>query len=93
LIWLKVFCFVDSKEEEILKSKERPIVLLKIKNLYPISELVTPNNKYLGVMLPYAPYHYLIFEEFDKPLIMTSGNLSDEPIIKDNEEAEEKLME
>ncbi|HQJ57237.1 MAG TPA: carbamoyltransferase HypF [Caldisericia bacterium] len=87
----KSFCFVDSKEEEILKSKERPIVLLKIKNLYPISELVTPNNKYLGVMLPYAPYHYLIFEEFDKPLIMTSGNLSDEPIIKDNEEAEEKL--
>ncbi|MGB9749818.1 MAG: carbamoyltransferase HypF [Caldisericia bacterium] len=88
---IKKYCFVNEKEEEILKSKERPIVLLKIINLKDISPLVAPDNKYLGVMLPYAPYHYLIFEEFSNPIIMTSGNLSDEPIINDNQEAKEKL--
>lgn len=88
---IKKYLFLSKEEEEVLKSKERPIVLLKIKNLLDISPLVAPQNNYLGVMLPYAPYHYLIFEEFDKPLIMTSGNLSDEPIIKDNDEAKEKL--
>lgn len=88
---VKKYCFLSEKEEEILKSKERPIVLLKIKNLNNISSSVAPNNKYLGVMLPYAPYHYLIFENFNKPLVMTSGNLSDEPIIKDNDEVKNKL--
>lgn len=85
------YCFVDKKEEEILLSKERPIVLLKINDLLEISSFVAPDNKYLGIMLPYAPYHYLIFEEFNKPIILTSGNLLDEPIIKDNDEAKEKL--
>lgn len=88
---IKNYCFVSKEEEEILKSKERPIVLLKIKSLNGISPLVAPDNEYLGIMLPYAPYHFLIFEKFNKPIIMTSGNLSDEPIIKDNEEAREKL--
>lgn len=88
---VKKYCFLSKEEEEVLKSKERPIILLKIKNLFDISLLVAPQNNYLGVMLPYAPYHYLIFEEFNKPLIMTSGNLSDEPIVKGNDEAKEKL--
>jgi hydrogenase maturation protein HypF len=88
---VKNYCYVNEKEEELLQSKERPIVLLKIKSLLPISKFVAPNLNYLGVMLPYAPYHYLIFEEFKKPLIFTSGNLSDEPIVKDNDEAREKL--
>lgn len=93
LAMVKKYCFVNEKEEEILFSKERPIVLLKIKDLLDISPLVAPNNKYLGVMLPYTPYHYLIFDYFNKPSIMTSGNLSDEPIVKDNEECREKLKE
>ncbi len=88
---VKDYCYVNEKEEELLQSKEMPIVLLKIKSLLPISKFVAPNLNYLGVMLPYAPYHYLIFEEFKKPLIFTSGNLSDEPIVKDNDEAREKL--
>ncbi|MCX8095283.1 MAG: carbamoyltransferase HypF [Caldisericia bacterium] len=88
---IKKYCFVSYFEEEILKSKERPIILLKIKDLLDISPNVAPQNNYLGLMLPYAPYHYLLFEEFNKPLIMTSGNLSDEPIVKDNDEAKEKL--
>lgn len=88
---IKKYCFLNEYEEKILSSKERPIVLLKIKDLYDISTLVAPKNEYLGVMLPYAPYHYLIFEHFNKPLVMTSGNITDEPIVKDNEEAKEKL--
>lgn len=88
---VKKYCFVNTKEEEILLSKERPIVLLKIKELLDISFFVALNNKYLGIMLPYAPYHYLIFEEFNKPIILTSGNSLDEPIIIDNNEAKEKL--
>ncbi len=88
---IKKYCYVNEEEEKILVSRERPIVLLRIKNLYDISPLVSPNNEYLGIMLPYNPYHYLIFDYFDKPIIMTSGNLTDEPIVKDNYEAKEKL--
>lgn len=88
---IKKYCLVNEEEEKILTSKERPIVLLKIKDIYDISTFVAPNNEYLGIMLPYAPYHYLIFDYFNKPLIMTSGNITDEPIVKDNEEAKEKL--
>lgn len=88
---IKEYCFVSEEEEKILKSKQSPIVLLRIKDLKDISPLVAPGNNYLGVMLPYAPYHHLIFDHFKKPLIMTSGNLSDEPIVKDNEEAMERL--
>ncbi|MGC8869713.1 MAG: carbamoyltransferase HypF [Brevinematia bacterium] len=88
---IKRYCYIDKEEEKLLLSKERPIVLLRIKNPLDISKYTAPNNKYLGIMLPYIPYHYLIFEHFNKPLIMTSGNLSDEPIVKDNEHAKEKL--
>ncbi len=88
---IKNYCYVSEKEKKILTSKERPIVLLKIKDLKDISKYVAPNLNYLGVMLPYAPYHYLIFEEFKKPIILTSGNSSDEPIVKDNDEAKDKL--
>ncbi|MCX7720648.1 MAG: carbamoyltransferase HypF [Dictyoglomus thermophilum] len=88
---IKEYCFASEEEEKILKSKQSPIVLLRIKDLKDISPLVAPGNSYLGVMLPYAPYHHLIFDHFKRPLIMTSGNLSDEPIVKDNEEAIERL--
>ncbi len=88
---IREYCFVSEEEEKILKSKEAPIVLLRIRDLKDISSLVAPRNKYLGVMLPYTPYHHLLFDYFKKPIIMTSGNLSDEPIAKDNEEAMERL--
>ncbi|MEN2983667.1 MAG: carbamoyltransferase HypF [Dictyoglomaceae bacterium] len=88
---IKKYCYVREQEEKILISKERPIVLLLIKDLGDISPLVAPRNEYLGIMLPYAPYHYLIFDYFNRPLVMTSGNITDEPIVKDNEEAIEKL--
>ncbi len=56
-----------------------------------LSELVSPGNNFVGVMLPYSPLHYLLLEN-SPPLIMTSGNLTDEPIARTNDEAHERLI-
>ncbi len=82
---------VNKKELEILQSPERPIVLLKKNTGYRLSDQVAPGNKYVGVMLPYTPLHYLLFNSNREVLVMTSGNISDEPIAKTNEEALHKL--
>ncbi|OGB58908.1 carbamoyltransferase HypF [candidate division CPR2 bacterium GWD1_39_7] len=79
-----------SLEGRTLLGKEAPIVLLS-KRKSEISDLVAPNQQDLGVMLPYTPLHKLIFEKLEIPLVMTSGNLSGQPIITDNKEALEKL--
>ncbi|GAJ24343.1 unnamed protein product, partial [marine sediment metagenome] len=55
--------------------------------------MVAPNLNYLGVMLPYTPLHHLLLRETGLPLVMTSGNLSEEPIAKDNDEALTRLRE
>ncbi|HHS96368.1 MAG TPA: carbamoyltransferase HypF [Chloroflexi bacterium] len=88
------FCEVNDAERALLTSRERPIVLLRRKPNTPISPLVAPNNRYLGVMLPYTPLHYLLLEPTDGfpiALVMTSGNYSEEPIAIDNDEALERL--
>jgi len=53
--------------------------------------MASPDNNYLGIMLPYTPVHYLIFKYFDKPLIMTSANLYEEPIAVNHDQAFKKL--
>lgn len=88
---VKRYTYVSKKEEELLKSPQSPIVLLRIKDLKDIQESVAPHNKYLGIMLPYTPYHYLMFDYIDFPIVMTSANISDEVIIKDNEEVKKRL--
>ncbi|MDI6814466.1 MAG: carbamoyltransferase HypF [Dehalococcoidales bacterium] len=90
------YCHVNEAERQLLESPQRPIVLLRRKADSPISALVAPNNSYLGVMLPYTPLHYLLLERRgDKTdnlaLVMTSGNMSEEPIAIGNEEALERL--
>lgn len=87
----KKFVEINDAEAEILTSKERPIVLLKKNISSKLSELIAPNNQFLGVMLPYSPLHYLLFSNDLDVLVMTSGNYSNEPIVKDNDEALEKL--
>ena len=87
----KKFVEINDAEADILTGKERPIVLLKKKSRNILSELIAPNNQFLGVMLPYSPIHYLLFSEDLNVLVMTSGNFSNEPIVKDNNEALEKL--
>jgi hydrogenase maturation protein HypF len=67
------------------------VLLKKLKNK-DIAPSVAPNNHYLGVMLPYSPIHYLIFYYFEKPVVMTSGNVSDEPIVFKNSDAFERLF-
>lgn len=87
----KKFVEINKTEVEVLTSKERPIVLLKKKSENSLSELIAPNNQFLGVMLPYSPLHYLLFLDDLEVLVMTSGNFSNEPIIKDNGDALKKL--
>jgi hydrogenase maturation protein HypF len=88
------FCTVNDHERELLTSRERPIVLLRERPDSPISSFVAPGNRYLGVMLPYTPLHYLLLEpndDFPAALVMTSGNYSEEPIATGNEEAQQRL--
>ncbi len=82
---------VSDAEAELLTGPARPIVLLRRRPDAHVSPLVAPSNGYLGLMLPYSPLHYLLLDGLDQPLVMTSGNLSDEPICKDNEEARARL--
>jgi hydrogenase maturation protein HypF len=92
-------CFVSDAERDLLLSTARPIVLLKRRPESNIAEEVAPRQDWLGVMLPYTPLHYLLFADANvqpstfnlPPLVMTSGNLSEEPIATDNDEARERL--
>ena len=93
---LQQHCFVSPAEQEQLLSRQRPIVLLKKRPGSPIAEQVAPGQSTFGVMLPYTPLHYLLLEpENGLPdcLVMTSGNLSEEPIATHNEEARQRLAE
>ncbi len=81
-------CLLSPGERRLLKSPECPIVLLRWRHSSSnISASVAPNLKYIGMMLPYTPLHHLLLKETGQPLVMTSGNLSEEPIAKDNGEA------
>lgn len=88
----KKHCTVSVEEIRLLESTENPIVLVSwSKSRSDIVSDVAPNLNYLGVMLPYTPLHHLLLKEAGIPLIMTSGNLSEEPIAKDNDEALTRL--
>lgn len=114
LATVEEYCIVSEAERALLTSRERPIVLLYRKPGSDIAPGVAPGQNTLGVMLPYTPLHYLLFENrrlFDaaqdrlaedrnapssvtqppSALVMTSGNLSEEPIATDNQEACERL--
>ena len=86
------FCEIDSDARGLLSSRQRPIVLLPRAKGTAISETVAPNQRDLGLFLPYTPLHHLLFAagEFTA-LVMTSGNLSEEPIAIDNREAVNRL--
>jgi len=84
-------CTVSAEEEGLLTSPQCPIVLLPWKEDSSVSRNVAPELKYLGVMLPYTPLHHVLLRETGLPLVMTSGNISEEPIAKDNDEALRRL--
>ncbi len=86
------FLNISDEEKSLLLSKERPIVILKKKREF-LSNLIAPGLTYLGVMLPYSPIQHLIFNSIGEMiLVMTSGNISNEPIISDEKELFEKLI-
>jgi hydrogenase maturation protein HypF len=84
-------CFVSNEERETLSSIRCPIVILQRRPDAPVSESLAPGNPTLGVMLPYTPLHHLLFGESFSALVMTSGNLSEEPIVTGNREAAQRL--
>jgi hydrogenase maturation protein HypF len=88
---VKRHCWVSGEEERLLTSPQCPIVLLPWKPESNVSRLVAPRSNYLGVMLPYTPLHHVLLRDVDRPLVMTSGNLSEEPIARDNDEALRRL--
>ena len=91
---VKEYAIVSDAEEETLLSKERPIIILKKNDKYNFAESVSPGLHNIGVMLPYAPLHHLLFNHTDTPAyIMTSANVPGEPMMITNEEILENLDE
>ena len=84
-------CHVSPADREMLLSPMRPIVVIDVRRPNPIAPGVAPLRRDLGVMLPYTPMHYLLMRDRFTALVMTSGNLSEEPICIDNDEAVERL--
>ena len=94
---IRTFCDVSAAAEAALLNVRRPIVVLSRLPASPIADEVAPGNDTLGVMLPYTPLHYLLFSDSPQSpsefaaLVMTSGNLSEEPIVVGNDEALRQL--
>lgn len=81
------YLITSIQEQDSLQSPSAPIVLLKKNKLLNLSKHVSYYNRYDGAMLPYTPLHHLLFNNIDFPLVMTSGNISEEPIASENNEA------
>ena len=85
---IKKYCEINDYEENLITSKEKPIVVVKKReDLKGIADNI---DRY-GVFLPYTPVHYLLFREINFPVVATSANISNEPIIRSFEELSEKL--
>jgi len=85
---IEKYCDIKENEKNLILSKERPIVLVKKKQ--QLKGIADKIDRY-GVFLPYTPLHYLLFEFLETPLVATSANISNDPIICDGEELVEKL--
>jgi hydrogenase maturation protein HypF len=84
-------CHVLPEEERLLTSPQSPIMLMRWRGDSSVSREVAPDLQFLGVMLPYTPLHHILLRDTGLPLVMTSGNLSEEPIARDNDEALRRL--
>ena len=88
---LRSACEVSSAEEAVLTSPEAPILLVRKRASGGVVEAVAPGNPWLGALLPYTPLHALLLALAGRPLVCTSGNLSDEPLCFEPAEALERL--
>jgi len=84
-------CHLGGLERSLLLSRERPIVLARRRPNAGVSPHAAPGHKFLGLMLPYTPLHFLLMEHAPAALVMTSGNLSEEPLVHTNLDARRKL--
>jgi hydrogenase maturation protein HypF len=87
------WCEVSQEEEALLTSRRRPIVLLDRRATTSVAAAVAPGNRQLGVMLPYTPLHHLLLRQCPFPVVLTSGNVSDEPIAYRDDDALRRLQE
>ena len=85
------YCYINDLEKQLLTSSAAPIVLLKIKDNSKLASDLAPGQNTLGFMLPYTPLHHLILRRMKVPIVLTSGNISDEPQCINNEDAKDKL--
>lgn len=88
---VEALCAVGDEERRLLTSPQRPIVLLR-RTAGALAEAVAPSNPFIGAMLPYTPLHHLLLAELRCPVVATSGNRSDEPIVTDECDARSRLL-
>jgi hydrogenase maturation protein HypF len=84
-------CAVDDVAAGLLAGRQRPVVLLPRRPGAPVADAVAPGNRQIGIMLPYTPLHHLLIREFGRPIVLTSGNVSDEPIAYQDADALRRL--
>ncbi len=84
-------CLVGDAERQLLEDPRRPVVLLPSRPDNGVAPSVAPGQNRLGVMLPYTPLHHLLFDDSLTTLVMTSGNMAEEPIVSRNDEARPRL--
>ncbi|MCU0276738.1 MAG: carbamoyltransferase HypF [Acidobacteria bacterium] len=77
-------CLVPAEEKKLLQSPQAPIVLLKARPGDRLVRLAAPGQNRIGFMVPYSPLHRVLIEKMNEPLVMTSANVSDEPILFDD---------
>ncbi|HEY9620560.1 MAG TPA: carbamoyltransferase HypF, partial [Crinalium sp.] len=95
---IEQYCIISPEERDLLQSPAAPIVLLRTRSFSKtpssqnsLAPSLAPGLSTLGFMLPYTPLHHLMLRRMNRPIVLTSGNLSDEPQCIDNNEAREKL--
>jgi len=91
LVWARGLADLVLEEETLLASRVRPVVLCRRQPTAPVAVAVAPRSANLGLLLPYSPLHHLLLADAGIPLVMTSGNVSDEPIAYDDAEAIARL--
>lgn len=82
---------LDALDERLLTGRERPIVLVRRRRGAAVASAVAPGHRDLGLMLPYSPLHHLLLADTETALVMTSGNVSDEPIAYEDDDALARL--
>ena len=88
---VQAYTEVDDRERGLLMDPAAPVVVLKRGGVQRVAPGVTPGQDTLGFMLPYTPLHHLLLQALPNPIVLTSGNRSDEPQVINNEEARERL--